>query len=194
MPPQLVRDRQPHSSILDLYLEVGRAVVMHGSGTTCIEPDRVIHGLLKALFAAQIPFCGFNGNVSQVLLTFTHYFRERFPSGLPSLQDHSNRNAEIGSTRVAFLAGTHTATSATAHRKIGVRTNAVGSHVFTPNRNPLKNVVSQNAPPIPTTRPIPASSIPWRTTKFRIFAACAPNAILTPSSWVRCWTEYAINP
>ena len=43
---------------------------------------------------------------------------------------HSNRSAEIGSIRVAFLAGTQTATSATAHRKIGVRMNAIGSHVL----------------------------------------------------------------
>src|ERR1700730_13637103 len=77
-----------------------------------------------------------------------------------SFHDHSNRNAVIGSIRVAFLAGIQTATSATAHRKIGVRTNAVGSHVFTPNRNPVRNFVSQKAPPIPMTSPIPASSIP----------------------------------
>ena len=105
------------------------------------------------------------------------------------LHHYSNRNAEIGSTRVAFRAGTQTATSATAHRKIGVRMNAVGSHVFTPKRNPVRNLVSQKAPPIPMTSPIPARSIPWRITMFRIFADCAPSAILTPSSWVRCWTE-----
>src|SRR5437762_13041076 len=85
---------------------------------------------------------------------------DRTPCNSHSLHDHSNRNAEIGSIRVAFLAGTQTATSATAHKKIGVRTNAVGSHVFTPNRNPVRNFVSQKAPPIPMTSPIPASSIP----------------------------------
>ena len=102
---------------------------------------------------------------------------------------HSNRSAEIGSTRVAFLAGTQTATSATAHKTIGVRMKAIGSHFFTPNRNPVRNFVSQNAPAIPITSPIPANSIPWRITMLRMFEACAPRAMRTPSSWVRCWTE-----
>ena len=47
---------------------------MHGSGTVWIEPDRVIHGILKTLLAAKIPFCGFDGNVSEQklkLLEFT---------------------------------------------------------------------------------------------------------------------------
>ena len=72
---------------------------------------------------------------------------------------------------------------------MGVTINAIGSHVFTPNKNPVKNLVSQNAPPIPMTSPIPASSIPWRITILRMFEACAPSAILTPSSCVRCCTE-----
>ena len=37
--------------------------------------------------------------------------------------------------------------------------------------------------------PIPARSIPWRITILRILEACAPSAILTPSSCVRCCTE-----
>ena len=44
----------------DRYPEVGRAVGVHGSGSVWIEPDRVIHGILKTLLAAQIPFCGFD--------------------------------------------------------------------------------------------------------------------------------------
>ena len=73
-----------------------------------------------------------------------------------------------------------------------VRTNAVGSvgsHIFTPNRNPARNFVSQRAPPIPMTSPIPASSIPGRITILRMFEADAPRAILTPRSRVRCRTE-----
>jgi hypothetical protein len=38
---------------------------MHRSGAVWIEPDRVIHGILKPLLAAQIPLCGFDGNMSQ---------------------------------------------------------------------------------------------------------------------------------
>ena len=97
------------------------------------------------------------------------------PVRYSSLPDHSNRNAEIGSIRVALLAGTQTAASATAHRKIGVRTKAVGSHVFTPNRNPVRNFVSQKAPPIPMTSPIPASNIPWRITILRMLEAGSPQ-------------------
>jgi hypothetical protein len=48
-----------------LYPEVGREVVTHRSGAVWIEPDRVIHGILKPLLAAQIPFCGFDGNMSE---------------------------------------------------------------------------------------------------------------------------------
>ena len=44
----------------DRYPEVGRAIVMHGSGTVWIEPDRVVHSILKTLHTAQIPFCGFD--------------------------------------------------------------------------------------------------------------------------------------
>ena len=48
--------------------------MMHGSGTIWIEPNPVIHGILKTLLAAQIPFCSFDGNMSQEklnLLKFT---------------------------------------------------------------------------------------------------------------------------
>jgi len=38
---------------------------MHGSGTVWIEPDRVVHSILKTLLTTQIPFCGFDGNVSE---------------------------------------------------------------------------------------------------------------------------------
>ena len=31
---------------------------VHGSGTVWIEPDRVVHSILKTLLTAQIPFCG----------------------------------------------------------------------------------------------------------------------------------------
>jgi hypothetical protein len=54
-----------HSSTADFYRDVGRAVVMHGSGTVWIEPDRVAHSILKTLLTAQIPFRSFDGNVSQ---------------------------------------------------------------------------------------------------------------------------------
>jgi len=52
-------------SDLDYYSKVGHVVAVHGSGTVWIEPDRVIDGILKTLLAAKIPFCGFDGNVSQ---------------------------------------------------------------------------------------------------------------------------------
>src|SRR5215469_18036382 len=82
------------------------------------------------------------------------------PSGAGGVRPYmiySKRSAEMGSTLVAFLAGTDTARSATASKKSGVRTKAIGSHFFTPNRNPVKNLVSQKAPAIPMTKPIPAS-------------------------------------
>jgi len=72
------------------------------------------------------------------------------------LDAYSKRRADIGSTLVAFRAGSQTASSATAESRIGVRINARGSHVFTPNNNPVRNFVSQNAPATPITRPIAA--------------------------------------
>jgi hypothetical protein len=51
---------------------VGHAVG-HGSGTVWIEPDRVSHGILKTLLAAKIPFCGFDGNVSQEKLNLLEF-------------------------------------------------------------------------------------------------------------------------
>src|SRR3954447_25697056 len=69
---------------------------------------------------------------------------------------YSKRRAVIGSTLVAFRAGSQTAARATAESRIGVRTKARGSHVFTPNTNPVRNFVSQNAPAMPITRPIAA--------------------------------------
>jgi hypothetical protein len=38
---------------------------MTDSRIAWIEPDRVIHGNFKTLLAAKIPFCSFDGNVSQ---------------------------------------------------------------------------------------------------------------------------------
>ena len=38
---------------------------MYRSGAVWIEPDRVIQGILKPLLAAQIPFGGFDENMSQ---------------------------------------------------------------------------------------------------------------------------------
>ena len=46
---------------------------MHRSGAVWIEPDRVIHGILKPLLAAQIPFCGFDGNMSQEKLNLLEF-------------------------------------------------------------------------------------------------------------------------
>ena len=45
----------------------------HRSGAVWIEPDRVIHGILKPLLAAQIPFCGFDGNMSQEKLNLLEF-------------------------------------------------------------------------------------------------------------------------
>ena len=66
----------------------------------------------------------------------------------------------MGLTRVARRAGIQTARSATALSRIGVTTNAAGSMAFTPNRNPVRNLVSQKAPPIPMTSPIPQAASP----------------------------------
>src|SRR3954470_16103437 len=46
---------------------------VHGSGTVWIEADRVIHGILKTLLAAKIPFCGFDGNVSEEKLNLLEF-------------------------------------------------------------------------------------------------------------------------
>ena len=45
----------------------------------------------------------------------------------------ASRSATIGSTRLARIAGSHTAASATSASTIGTETNTAGSHAFTPN-------------------------------------------------------------
>jgi len=47
---------------------------------------------------------------------------------------HSYRNATIGSTRVACLAGTYAARIATVKKKAGTPRNDIGSRALTPNR------------------------------------------------------------
>src|SRR5215469_10605337 len=62
--PQLLQHRKcNHRS----WFGNGKSAVRltHGSGTVWIEPDRVVHSILKTLLTAQIPFCGFDGNVSE---------------------------------------------------------------------------------------------------------------------------------
>src|SRR5215813_1614396 len=61
----------------------------------------------------------------QIRLTFAQLSKVGF---------HSYRNATIGSTRVAFLAGTYAARIATVKKKAGTPRNDIGSRALTPNR------------------------------------------------------------
>ena len=84
---------------------------------------------------------------------------------------HSTRSATIGFSLDARVAGSQTASNATAARISGTDTNTAGSQDFTPNRKLAMKRVSQNAAPIPSTRPTSARRMPCQTTSLRIVRA-----------------------
>lgn len=46
---------------------------MPGSRITWIEPDCIVHSILEALLAAQVPLCGFDGNMSEEKLNLFEF-------------------------------------------------------------------------------------------------------------------------
>jgi hypothetical protein len=92
----------------------------------------------------------------------------------------------MGSTRVALLAGIQIAINATAERSNGVKIKAAGSQTLTPNRKLARKRVSQMAPPIPIATPIKARGHTLPQDHVADVGGCAPSAMRTPSSCVRC--------
>ena len=69
-------------------------------------------------------------------------------------------------------------------------TKVGGSVAFTSNSNPFINRVRPKAAATPSVMPSKTSVIPCRMTSFKTSPSCAPNAIRTPISCVRCATRY----
>src|SRR5262245_48314137 len=107
---------------------------------------------------------------------------------------HSTRSDTSGSTFVARHAGMKQASSAITDSNSDTATNVSGSVALTPNSSVFINRVSAKAEVSPIATPAAASFPPCETTNFNTSPVCAPRAILTPISRVRCATEKLITP
>src|ERR1051325_6033946 len=72
----------------------------------------------------------------------------------PPATDHSVLNVTIGSTRVAFLAGSHVANNATSPSNTAVPANVNGSHRCTPYNIDTRARLATSAITRPSTTPI----------------------------------------
>jgi hypothetical protein len=76
------------------------------------------------------------------------------------LENYSYRNASTGSTRLARVAGNHTAISATPANITGATRKTRGSHGLTPNRKPAIKRVNPKAAASPHATPARARRSP----------------------------------
>src|SRR6185369_17433737 len=107
---------------------------------------------------------------------------------------YSYRSAFNGSTRVARRAGTKHAIKTTRNNPTDTATNVTASVAVTSKSNVEINLVNANDATSPATTPATPSTIPLLTTSLSTSKRCAPSAIRTPISCVRCKTEYDITP
>src|SRR5215831_13142686 len=107
---------------------------------------------------------------------------------------HSYLNATIGSTLVAFRAGTYPATTATAIKNAHAPANVTGSIVLKPNRIECIKLDAPAPPASPSTAPTAAGRMVSHNTIATTLSRGAPSAIRTPISCVRCVTANATVP
>src|SRR5437016_13046162 len=113
------------------------------------------------------------------------------PSGL---FHYSVRSAAVGSTCMAWRAGTEQATSPTASSNAATVVRVAGSVGVTSYSMAARRRFASTAPTSPRTDPRPAIRKPRRITMRRTSRAVAPSAIRTPSSRVRWRTMVAMAP
>src|SRR5262245_19144122 len=101
---------------------------------------------------------------------------------------YSHLSATIGSTFVARRAGIQQASSATTVSSSAITMNVNGSVALTPNSNVFINRVSAYDAVSPIATPTRDNIIPCLTTSFITSRVCAPSAIRSPISCVRCDT------
>jgi hypothetical protein len=100
----------------------------------------------------------------------------------------------MGSILDARHAGIELAASATIVRNKHTEIKITGSFALTRNSNPDKKRVSSKEPPMPAAIPMIVMRNPYARINRTMLAFVAPVAIRTPISYVRCETEYDINP
>jgi len=107
---------------------------------------------------------------------------------------HSLRRASSGSILLARSAGIKHATHAEINNNINTAANARTSTAGTPNRVSCIARRTRNAPTSPITPPMTAKAVPSFKTKPMTLERCAPSAMRTPNSCVRCATPNDITP
>ena len=110
-------------------------------------------------------------------------------SGPASRLTYSARRATIGSTLVARRAGIKLDSTATPMSTSEIMINVVGSVALTPKSKLDIKRVKMKAAARPKTTPIKTSFNPCPTTIFSTSLRCAPRAMRSPISRVRCSTE-----
>src|SRR5262249_42248274 len=105
-----------------------------------------------------------------------------------TVTDYSHRRAIIGSTFAARRAGIQQATSATESNSAPIKANVSGALALTPKSSVVIRRVKPKAATSPAPTPLSASLIPCPTTSLNTSPICAPSAIRTPISCVRCAT------
>ena len=111
-----------------------------------------------------------------------------------SRRRHSRRNATIGSTRVARVAGTQQASVTISENRTAAEPYVAGSRGVTPYNMLSRRRARNAAPPSPTSRPAANNPNPRRRINSRMARVSAPSAIRTPISDVRLATPYARTP
>src|SRR5215510_10008840 len=101
---------------------------------------------------------------------------------------HSTLSDTNGSRLAPRRAGIQQASSATMISTAAITMNVSGSVALTPNSKVFSNRVNANAPANPSKAPMSASFIPSPITRRSTSLLCAPIAIRTPISRVRCVT------
>src|SRR5262249_26783608 len=109
-------------------------------------------------------------------------------------RSHSCRKAVSGSTFVARRAGAKQASRATPTSSRGMETNVAGSVALTSKSSAFISLVSAKAPARPSPIPALTSFIPCPRTRRITSPVCAPSAIRTPISCVRCVTDHETTP
>ena len=82
---------------------------------------------------------------------------------------------------------------ATAHKKIGVRMNASGSHPLFQKEIHIRTASAKGSSDA-NNDSYPSQHHSLADDHVAKLEACAPRAMRMPSSCVRCWTEYAMKP
>src|SRR3954470_24828136 len=111
-----------------------------------------------------------------------------------SSRPYSVLSASIGSTRVALRAGRYDAARAMKASNTAVPMYTTGSSALTPNINDANKRVESAATIAPATRPATTSRAPCHSTRRITSSLCAPSAMRTPNSRVRCATTNETTP